>query len=158
MICVAYYIDTSLIPNAGKGLFLHEAVPAGKIITAPTDIRGTIALRDLLDKSKGYPLPSSVRWFEDHCTVAPDWPDECYVNHAFDSSGLWHLGFIFATKDLPAHTEVTVDYRHLLAPNMVEDFCDALTGNPIVGFTWRDSLQISTMQLQQLLSTGIGLV
>ncbi|HVH34085.1 MAG TPA: SET domain-containing protein, partial [Tahibacter sp.] len=96
-------------------------------------------------------LPATVRWFEDRYTVTPEWPDECYINHAFDPTGLWHLGFVFALRDLPPGTEVTVDYRHLLAPGQSEDFPDANTGAAIVGFSWEESLAASTAQLQTLL-------
>lgn len=137
----------SLITNIGKGLFIKESIARGKIIIAPTDILNTIPLQDLLDVSKNYHQESSVRWFENECTVAPDWPDECYVNHAFKPTGLWHLGFIFAAQDLLADTEITVDYRHLLAPDMKVDFCDRLTGESIEGFSWVESLRLSTRQL-----------
>ena len=73
-------------------------------------------------------LASTVRWFEDHYTVTPEWPDECYINHSFAPCGLWHLGFVFALDDLPAGTEITVDYRHLLAPGQEEDFRDSISG------------------------------
>ena len=152
MICVSYRIDTSLIPQAGKGLFLDQAVPAGKILVAPSKIQQTVTLQDLLDESNEHHLDSSIRWFEDHCTVSPDWPDECYVNHAFEATGLWHLGFIFAAQDLAAGTEITVDYQHLLAPGVDIGFPDSLTGQRIVGFSWPDSLRLSTAQLNGLLA------
>lgn len=151
MICVPYYVETSLIPLAGKGLFLQEPVAAGKVLVAPSKIQATVTLQDLLDDSSDHHHDSSIRWFEDHCTVSPDWPDECFVNHAFEASGLWHLGFIFALTDLPAGTEVTVDYRHLLAPGVDIGFADSITGQRIVGFSWPDSLRISTRQLHTLL-------
>lgn len=151
MICVPYYVETSLIPNAGKGLFLREAVPAGKVLVAPSKIQQTVTLQDLLDDSSDHHHDSSIRWFEDHCTVSPDWPDECYVNHSFDATGLWHLGFIFALTDLPEGTEVTVDYRHLLAPGVDIGFPDSITGQRIIGFSWPDSLRISTSALNALL-------
>lgn len=152
MICVPYYIDTSLIPDAGKGLFLKEATPAGKILIAPSKIQNTVTLQNLLDEDNHHHLDSSVRWFENHYTVSPDWPDECYVNHAFEATGLWHLGFIFALKELPAGVEVTVDYRHLLAPGVDIGFSDRLTGKRIIGFSWAASLRISTTQLNERLS------
>lgn len=152
MICVPYYIKPSLILDAGNGLFIQEPVAKGKIIIAPTDIPNTIALHDLLDTSKNYDQASSVRWFENECTISPDWPDECYINHAFEPTGLWHLGFIFATQDLLADTEITVDYRHLLAPNMEVDFCDRLTGKRIQGLNWIESLRLSTQQLNACLA------
>ena len=151
MICVPYFVDTSLIPLAGKGLFLQDAISAGKVLVAPSKIHSTVVLRDLLSESTDHHLDSSIRWFEDHCTVSPDWPDECYVNHAFAPTGLWHLGFIFAARDLAAGTEVTVDYRHLLAPGVDIGFPDSVTGNRIVGLNWLESLRLSTGHLHQLL-------
>ena len=97
-------------------------------------------------------LASTVRWFEDRYTVTPEWPDECYINHSFAPCGLWHLGFVFALEDLAPGTEITVDYRHLLAPGQEEDFVDAQSGQRIVGYTWRESMVHSTAQLQALFS------
>jgi hypothetical protein len=96
-------------------------------------------------------LPATVRWFEDRHTISDDWPDECFVNHSFKPSGLWHLGFVFATTRLESGTEITVDYRHLLAPGQEEDFHDAESGQPIVGFTWKESLRASSQALLGLL-------
>ena len=101
-------------------------------------------------------LGATVRWFEDRYTITPEWPDECYINHAFEPNGLWHLGFVFALSDLPAGTEITVDYRHLLAPGQEEDFQDALTGERIVGWSWTESLSRSTAQLHALLAQSVA--
>jgi hypothetical protein len=54
--------------------------------------------------------------------------------------------------DLDAGTEITVDYRHLLAPGQEEDFRDASSGAPIVGFSWQDSLRVSTTALAALIT------
>ena len=97
-------------------------------------------------------LGLTVRWFDDRYTISTDWPDECYVNHAFEPNGLWHLGFIFAADDLPRGAEITVDYRHLLAPGQEESFRDAHSGRAIVGWSWHESLSRSTAQLQTLLA------
>ncbi len=97
-------------------------------------------------------LYAAARWFEDRYTLSPDWPDECYINHSFEPSGLWHLGFVFAARDLPAGTEITVDYRHLLAPGQEEDFIDSATGEKIIGLSWADSLATSTRALASLLA------
>jgi len=82
--------------------------------------------------------------------VSLDWPDECYVNHSFEPSGLWHLGFIFAARELAAGEELTVDYRHLLPEGEREAFVDARTGEPIIGLPWRESLAMSTRALAAL--------
>lgn len=152
MILPRYRIAASAIAGAGQGLFLEQDVQAGQIITAPDAINQTYRYSELT----GTPalqaqLYASARWFEDRYTVSPDWPDECYVNHSFNPTGLWHLGFIFAPRDLPAGTEITVDYRHLLPPDEEEAFVDAETGQKIVGLPWIESLAISTQALAAVL-------
>ena len=155
MILPRYHVAASTIPGAGKGLFLDEAVARGRLITAPDDIRKVYKWSEVeaLPNAREA-LAATVRWFEDRYTVTPEWPDECYINHSFDPCGLWHLGFVFALADLAPGTEITVDYRHLLAPGHREDFSDAVTGKPIVGFDWRESLAGSTARLYALLGAG----
>ena len=65
---------------------------------------------------------------------------------------MWHLGFIFAARDLEPGVELTVDYRHLLAEGQSEEFLDAETGNEIVGWSWSESLATSTAELARLLA------
>jgi hypothetical protein len=152
MILPRYHIAPSSIPGAGKGLFLDETVARGKLITAPDDIRRVYRWDEIESlPNAAQLLAATVRWFEDCYTVTPEWPDECYINHSFTPCGLWHLGFVFAIDELPAGTEITVDYRHLLAPGQQEDFRDALSGESIVGYSWAESLQRSTAQLHSLL-------
>ena len=151
MILPRYHIAPSRIPGAGKGLFLDETVARGSLITAPDDIRKVYKWSDVQALPDAAALlASTVRWFEDRYTVTPEWPDECYINHSFAPCGLWHLGFVFALEDLAPGTEITVDYRHLLAPGQEEDFVDAQSGQRIVGYTWRESMEHSTAQLQAL--------
>ncbi|HEY8011390.1 MAG TPA: SET domain-containing protein [Rudaea sp.] len=154
MILPRYHVAPSSIPGAGKGLFLDESVAPGRLITAPDDIREVYKWSEVEALPNAHAMfAATVRWFEDRYTVTPDWPDECYINHSFAPSGLWHLGFVFALRELPAGSEITVDYRHLLAPGQQEDFRDALSGEVIVGYTWAESLSTSTAQLQNLLAT-----
>lgn len=149
MILPRYRIAASTIAGAGKGLFLDEAVEAGRIIAAPDAIDRTYTPADLTARPElAY---ASARWFEDRYTLSPDWPDECYINHSFAPTGLWHLGFVFALADLPAGTELTVDYRHLLPPGQAEDFIDTASGEKIIGFEWAESLATSTRALSRLL-------
>jgi hypothetical protein len=153
MILPRYHIAPSGIPGAGKGLFLDEPVARGRLITAPDDIRKVYKWQDVEAMPNAAELlPATVRWFENYYTISTDWPDECYINHAFAPNSLWHLGFVFALDDLAAGSEITVDYRHLLAPGQEEDFRDALSGEKIVGFSWQESLAGSTAQLQALLA------
>ncbi len=153
MILMPYRIAPSRIPGAGQGLFLDAPAAAGSILVAPDGIGRTYRFEDLTaDPALSRLLHTSVRWFGEHYTLSPEWPDECYVNHSFTPSGLWHLGFIFADANLEAGTELTVDYRHLLAPGQRESFDDATSGQPIVGFDWAHSIGQSTARLAQLLA------
>ncbi|TAL98417.1 MAG: SET domain-containing protein-lysine N-methyltransferase [Rhodanobacter sp.] len=153
MILPRYHIAPSTIPAAGKGLFLDETVAAGRIITAPDGIATTFRQAEIEAcaelRSQWH---ASARWFEDHYTLSPDWPDECYINHSFTPNGLWHLGFVFALANLPAGSEITVDYRHLLPPGQAEDFADSATGERITGLSWHESLASSTRALAELLA------
>ena len=151
MIPTPYRVAPSTIPGAGKGLFVDAPVAAGRIIVAPDAINRVYRWDEVLAQPDfEAALASSVRWFEDRYTITPEWPDECYINHAFAATGLWHLGFVFAARDLDAGEEVTVDYRHLLREGEYEVFADAVTGQPIIGYSWQQSLAISTAHLAQL--------
>lgn len=155
MLRIAYRISPSLIPHAGQGLFAAEAIAPGRIIVAPDKIDATVdfAYLDQLDDDHPH-TRSSVRWFEDVYTVSPDWPDECYLNHAFDANGHWHLGFVFAARAIAAGEEITIDYRYLLAPGVDIGFADSATGQRIVGFSWRDNLHTSTSGLLRILTAA----
>lgn len=151
MILPRYHVAASTIAGAGKGLFLDEAIPRGRLITAPDDIRKVYKWSEVEALPNSHELlAATVRWFEDRYTVTPEWPDECYINHSFAPNGLWHLGFVFALRDLAAGEEITVDYRHLLAPGQKEDFRDSATGAEITGYTWAESLALSSTQLHEI--------
>lgn len=153
MILPKYRIAASTIQGAGRGVFLDEAVARGRIVVAPDAIPRTFTWADIeASPERDAILPSVVRWFEDHYTVTPDWPDECYVNHAFEPNGIWHLGFVFAARDLALGEELTVDYRHLLGEGQVESFRDAATGDEIVGYAWAESLARSTEALRRAIA------
>lgn len=152
MILPRYRIAPSLIPGAGKGLFLDEPLRHGRVAVAPDRIDQTWSFAEIIgDPARAALMHTSVRWFEDRYTLSPEWPDDCFVNHSFDPTGVWVLGFIFAARDLAAGEELTVDYRHLLAPGQEETFRDAHTGEAIVGYEWSDSLRRGLEQLHRLL-------
>lgn len=137
----------------GKGIFLLEAARRGQVLVAPDAINKVYSGPQRRALQPGTPEDDAcVRWFEDYHTVSTDWPDDCYVNHSFTPSGLWHLGFIFATRELQPGDEVTVDYRFLVNDNEVLPFRDAETGREIIGYTWEENLRLSTEQLLQLLA------
>jgi len=153
MILPRYHVAPSRIAGAGKGLFLDESVTRGRLVTAPDDIPKVYKWSDVEALPNAHELlPATVRWFEDRYTVTPEWPDECYINHSFAPNGLWHLGFVFALRNLTPGEEITIDYRHLLAPGQEEEFVDATTGGRIVGYSWAESLSLSTAQLHEIVA------
>jgi hypothetical protein len=151
MIQVAYAVRDSEINGAGQGIFLTAPVSAGTILVYPDQIPETFSMAQIAARADAdQAMAATVRWFEERYTVSLDWPDECFINHSFTPSGLWHLGFVFAARALPAGAELTVDYRHLLAPGQQEAFLDAQTGAPIIGLSWHDSLKRSLQALTEI--------
>jgi hypothetical protein len=152
MILSLYRIGPSQIPGAGKGLFVDEMVPRGRVIVAPDRVHTLMPERDLRKHPPGsIEVESSVRWFEDWFSLTPEWSDECYVNHSFAPTGLWHLGFIFAQTDLFPGTELTIDYRYVIGSGEEMPFNDAATGERIVGLPWRETLRHGAQRLLDLL-------
>jgi len=151
MIVPAYEIRSASHAE-GKGVFLKVAAKRGQVLVAPDAINEIYNAEERAALVPGSPEDDAcVRWFETYHTVSTDWPDDCYVNHSFDPSGLWHLGFVFATRDLDPGDEVTVDYRYLVNDNEVMPFRDAETGREIIGYTWEENLRRSTEELLALL-------
>lgn len=151
MILPRYRIGESAIPHAGKGLVVLEPVARGCVIVAPDNVHTVwpeTALREL--PSDSIEVRSSVRWFESWFSLAPEWSDECYVNHSFSPTALWHLGFVFALDDLPAGTEVTMDYRYVIGDGEQMPFRDSVTGGAIVGLPWKDVMIATTRKLAGL--------
>ena len=152
MIVPRYRIADSGITGAGKGFFLDEPVARGRVVIAPDKVHTLLAERELRKFPQGsIEVDSSVRWFEDWFSLTPEWSDECYVNHCFAPTGLWHLGFIFAQDDLAVGTELTIDYRLVIGSGEEMPFRDSATGQPIVGLQWQDNLRQSAQRLLQLL-------
>ena len=150
MIQFPYVVQSSRIPGAGLGLFNTGPIDPGRVLIAPGNIDRTMSLEDLFKPENTVYADCSIRWFESQCTVSPDWPDECYVNHSFTPNGLWHLGFLFSLREIAPGEEITMDYSHIIAPGHEMGFRDTLTGRPIIGLPWRESLIQTTEALLRL--------
>lgn len=148
MILPRYRVDASRIAGAGKGLFADEPIAKGRIIIAPDNVHTVwpeTKLRGFAPDS--IEVESSVRWFEDRFSLTPEWSDECFVNHSFTPNALWHLGFIFALREIAAGEELLMDYRHVIGSGEVMPFKDSITGHEIVGLPWPQVLHDSAEQL-----------
>jgi hypothetical protein len=153
MFLVPYKVAPSLIPGAQKGLFLTAPVKRGTLMVAPDDIKRVYTYQEIeqFDRNS-IEYQSYIRWFENGYTICPEWTDECYINHSFDPNGLWHLGFVFATRDIPAGAEMTMDYRHLTHEGDDAGFLDSVTGKPIIGMAWKESFRFTTECLARMLA------
>ncbi len=152
MILPRYRVDASRIAGAGKGLFADEAIAKGRVIIAPDKVHTVWPESKLRSYARdSIEVESSVRWFEDQFSLTPEWSDECFVNHSFAPNALWHLGFIFALRDIAAGEEVLMDYRHVIGSGEVMPFEDAETGREIVGLPWPEALQDTARQLVAIL-------
>lgn len=142
MILPRYRVAASGVPQAGMGLFVDEAVRRGRVIIAPDNVH-TVWPESRLraHAADSIEVRSSVRWFEDHFSLTPEWSDECYVNHSFAPSAIWHLGFVFALADLDAGSEVTMDYRYVIGDGEEMPWADSQTGRRIVGLDWAQALK-----------------
>lgn len=151
MILPRYRVAESCIPFAGKGLFVDEGVARGRVIVAPDNVH-TVWPESRLRTcpADSVEVRSSVRWFEDRFSLTPEWSDECYVNHSYAPSALWHLGFVFALTDLAPGSEVTMDYRYVIGDGEAMPFQDSVTGRPIVGLPWDDCIRQTAAQLAAL--------
>ncbi|MBM4106177.1 MAG: SET domain-containing protein [Phycisphaerae bacterium] len=144
-------IKPSRIPGAGLGLFTVDPQPRGRVLIMPNEAQSIRSAAELAMLSRdSIEHASSVRWFEQVHTVDPAWSEESHLNHSFEPNCLWHLGFVFALRDLAAGEELTIDYRHLLDEATLLDFRDSITGREIRGFAWRESIARSSRLLVEL--------
>lgn len=153
MILPRYRIAPSTIAGAGQGVFIDEPVRRGAVVIAPDKIDRMLP-RDELHKfpSESIENLSSARWFEDWYSISIDWPDECYVNHSSEPNGLWHLGFIFAARDIAAGEELFADYRYILGSGERAAFTDSANGGAVIGLEWRENLRETTQRLLEIIS------
>lgn len=133
-----YTIGDSTIPGAGRGLFVSEFVACGDVIVAPThpDDMNSRHYVELFSRGEGEEPEPEVR-------------DVRLINHSFTPTCLWYLGFIFACRDMPASTELTVDYR-LLGNVGCLPFIDGSTGRIVEGFAEKLALRESLKRLRQI--------
>ena len=150
LITVKHHVGPSTVAGAGKGFFIDEQVAAGRVMIAPGHVAHTVRLAEIFSPQSHPHAETSVVWFEDHCVVSPDYPDDFFINHSFAPNAVWHLGFVFALRDIAPGEELFLDYRHLIAPGVTLDFLDGATGQPITGYAWHESLRITARQVLDL--------
>lgn len=154
MLLRKYEIGESSIPGAGRGLFVTEFVARGDVIVAPThpdDVNAHhyVALFSRDDCTDPANNPTNVPADYPDNRPEPEIRDVRLINHSFTPTGHWHLGFVFACRDLPAGTEITVDYR-LLGNAGCLPFVDGSSGSEVIGFSEQQALQASLQRLREI--------
>ncbi len=157
MIIPRYEIKPSSIAGAGMGIFLLQDFKKGEILVVPEGVKPEqiISLEQLNAlPSDSLEHESSVRWYENSYTTNVEWTDECYINHSFSPSGIWHLGFVFAQRNLKAGDELTIDYRYIIPEGETMPFLDGESGQPIIGYSWKEIMLQSMQAISQALNSN----
>ena len=151
MILIDYVIASSKINLAGKGIFSRCDIPRGRVVSAPDKIERLYSIDEINNMPReSAEYAGSVRWFEDRYSAVGEWSDECYYNHSFDPNCVWHLGFVFASRDISDGTELTIDYRFLLEEGEKSMFRDSETGQYFAGLSFKDSVRLSAEKIVEI--------
>ncbi len=157
MILIDYAVRHSEINAAGMGIFTKHDIARGTVVSAPDGIQKIYKVDEINRMNPdSVEYTSSVRWFEDYYSFVSGWDDECYYNHSFEPNCIWHLGFVFAARELAAGTEITIDYSHLLEEGTESMFVDSKTGKRAVGMSFRDSIAKTAAALAEIYARGKG--
>ena len=153
------FISVEVRPSAifGKGLFgLHEIKRGTVVCSFTTDARIITEdeyLRAIRD-NRHLIVRTGTRYVGKYFTFTDD-PDANvnFFNHSFTPNLLSHCGVVLAPRDIPAGEELTLDYRYLIDDTEVGVYDDAITGQPIRGFSARQTLLQTTRQLLSLIES-----
>ncbi|MBE7437527.1 MAG: SET domain-containing protein [Spirochaetales bacterium] len=144
-------VRSSLIEGAGRGVFTLEAVPRGSFVGMDfSSADMLIAESDVTPESRY----GCERRIEHICfdTRKREREGFDFLNHSLDPNLHFHLGYYFALRNIEKNEELTIDYRFLDSPQWGPDgdLVDE-TGDPLVGYEWRESLIRSCQTVLALL-------
>lgn len=145
MLTINFDIRQSKIQGAGLGLFANEIIPQKKIIAFPNQSHTLFSKEQMKNFSEdSIEKVSSIRWFEETYSSDVDWSEESHFNHSFNPNCLWHLGFVFALREIEAGEELTLNYEWLLDENTKLDFLDSDTGLEVCGIAYEEKMKRTT--------------
>ncbi|MCC7350845.1 MAG: SET domain-containing protein [Phycisphaerales bacterium] len=153
------FIPTEVRPSPifGRGLFLTHPLQKGAIIASFTlDTRPIVEDEFIRHITRGDPAitRTGTRYIGKYFTITDDTDSNLnYFNHSFEPNCLVHCGIVLARRDLPAETELTIDYRTLVDASDVGTYADAVTGRVIKGYTARQTLLRTAAELIELINT-----
>ena len=140
---------------AGRGLFASAPIKKRTVIAILCYMAPMMTVDDYQrEQRNGNKLieMTAIRWVGDHFLYGDEITETEFINHSFEPNMLYHLGICFALRDIVSGEELTVDYRHFLAENDVNQFDDLTTGKLVDGYGPTESLIVSTRALSELFS------
>ncbi|MCC6422906.1 MAG: SET domain-containing protein [Phycisphaerales bacterium] len=153
------FIPTIVRPSPifGQGLFIRHPVSKGAIIASFTlDTRPITECEFIEHIAQGHPsiTRTGTRYIGRYFTVTDDTDSNLnFFNHSFEPNCLVHCGIVLARQDMPADTELTIDYRTLVDSSDVGTYADAVTGRNITGFSARQTLLRTAAELIDLINS-----
>lgn len=153
------FIPVEVRPSTifGKGLFPLDHVKRGTVVCSFTIDSTVITETEYLNaiRAEQYLIVrTGTRYVGKYFTYTRDpQSDLNFFNHSFMPNLLCHCGVVLAARDIKAGEEMTIDYRLLIDDTEVGVYNDAVTGQPIRGFSARQTLLRSCKQLIELLET-----
>ena len=147
------FILVEVRPSAifGKGLFPREPVRKGTVVCSFTTDSKVITEEEYLGAIRDdryIIVRTGTRYVGKYFTYTDD-PDADlnFFNHSFSPNLLVHCGVVIALADIACGEELTIDYRYLIDETEVGVYNDAITGQPIRGFSARQTLLHTARQL-----------
>lgn len=141
----------------GKGLFPLDPVPRGKIVCSFTIDSKIITEPEYVEAVANETrliVRTGTRYVGKYFTYTDDPEGDLnFFNHSFDPNLLVHCGVVIARRDIPAGEELTVDYRTLIDDTEIGVYNDAITGQPIRGFSARETLLRTARELIQIVES-----
>ena len=150
------FIQTQVLPSNifGRGLFTAEAVRKGTIVCCFTSGAKIITeaqfLQGIRDETH-LVVRTGTRYAGKYFTIGNEDQPYTFINHSPDPNLLCHCGLVVALRDLPPGEEMTLDYRTLIDETDLGIYNDAKTGEPIRGFSAKETLLRTARQLIELI-------
>ena len=155
------YIRCEIRPSTifGKGLFTLEQLPRGKIICFFPINAEVITEGRFLQAVRQNEQPmvrTATRYAGRYYTHGNQHEPYTFINHSFEPNLLCHCGTVIARRDIPAHEELTLDYRTLIDDSDVGVYKDAISGREIRGFSAKETLLRTARELVEMVGDLAG--
>lgn len=142
-------------PISGVGVFANEDIKIGDVIML-WSLRAFIVNENEYNEAQKsnnqIMIQTGCRYVDSIFLYTDDKPRiENYVNHSFEPNMLYHCGICFAKTDIIKGTELTVNYKYVLAVNDANSFVDQVTGIKVDGLDSKTCLIQTTKELLELL-------